>query len=95
MKLGKGTYVSASGPQGRGLRAKSPKGASLRKPHSGPSLVPTGYSDKAPKISCARDRPKLTFSDRNFKRKMKEKAHHRFSEGGGPGTGETDQKVHR
>jgi len=33
--------------------------------------------------------------ERNFKRNVKEKARHKFSEGGGPGIRETDEKVHR
>ena len=67
------------------------EGTSLRECRSGPSLTSEGYSDKAAKISCARNRPKWTFLDRNFKGKLKEKSRHKFSEGGGPGL----RKLHR
>ena len=43
-------------------------------------LTPKGYSDKAAKISCARDRPKTAFSKRNLKRKLKEKSRTDFRE---------------
>ena len=39
---------------------------------SGPSLTSKGYSDKAAKISCARDQPTRTFFDVKLNRKLKE-----------------------
>ena len=67
-----GPPVTEAAKSAEGYRAKQnrPKGTSLRKRRSGPSLTSKGYSDKAAKISWARDRLKWIFfviiCDRDF-----------------------------
>ena len=82
-------YIAEESP------SKTTKGTSLRKRCIGLSLNAKGYSDKAAKISCARDRPKTLFFDTIFRRKLQGKSRHAFSEGGGRRIRKTDQKVHR
>ena len=64
------------------------KGVSVRKHRSGPSLVSKGRNDKAPKISCARDRPKRTFLIEIPKGKRRNNPASGFRKAAGQGLGE-------